>query len=185
MSVKDWHTRLAYRWERRLVRVSPPAVPGRSIRVDTWQWRLGSYAFMLLLVTAVALFGSLKAALVLAGFLALTQAYGWGWSWWHRRRPASPIGFSTLLVIIQERGAGWMQGGLTWRGGRQGRRTDNPSWFLRLHGPHRHGVLTVWSSGDATVHVGDHGQKHHYSVSSAEDVKACVDDLEAALRRIQ
>ena len=181
MSAKDWGPRLAARWERRLARQFLPAIPGRSIRIDPWHWRLGSWALMLLFVAVVALRGNFKAALVLAGFFALSVAYGW----WRRRRPASPIGPSRMLVIIQERGAGWEQGGLTWRGGRQGRHTDNPSWYLRLRAPHVDGVLTVWSSGDATVHVGDqdHGQTHHYSVSSPEDVMACVHDLEAAVSR--
>jgi hypothetical protein len=56
---------------------------------------------------------------------------------------------------------------------RQGRRTDNPSSLRRLRARHAQALLTVWSSGDATVEGGnqDHLRTRHYLISSVEDLR--------------
>jgi hypothetical protein len=179
MSADDWQTRLAARWERRLATSSLVDPPGRVIPVDTLQWRLWGYMFMLVLVVAVGVFGGLRAAVAFGAAFASIEVL----ARWLRRRQASRMGPAALLLIGMERSARWAKAGLTWEYGRENGRTENPSWWLALRGPHSSAVLTVWASGDASVDPGDQRQPtRHYSVSSAEDVNACVDVLEATVR---
>ena len=89
---------------------------------------------------------------------------------------------SALQLIARERSARWEEAGLTWDY-QAGPLTENPASWLTLRGPNADAFVKVWTSGDAEMEWGIDGDAHarHYDLTSVDDLRACVDDLEAAL----
>jgi len=89
---------------------------------------------------------------------------------------------SGLQLIVTERSTHWEAAGFTWDY-EAGPLTDNPAVWLRLRASGADAFVKVWTSGDAEMDWGTEGDTHarHYDLISVEDLRACVDDLEAAL----
>lgn len=60
---------------------------------------------------------------------------------------------------------------------------DKPASWLVLNANAALGQLTVWVSGEAQMDWGSpsDGGARHYDLASVDDLRRCVDDLEAAL----
>jgi len=89
---------------------------------------------------------------------------------------------SALQLIVTERSARWEAAGFTWDY-EAGPSTDNPAACLTLRASGADAFVKVWTSGDAEMDWGTEGDAHarHYDLISVEDLRVCVDDLEAAL----
>lgn len=89
-----------------------------------------------------------------------------------------------LQRLATERSARWTAAGLTWEY-EEGPQTENPAAWLRLRGANADAFVKVWTSGEAEMDWGPEGDAHarHYDLASVEDLRACVDDLEATMIR--
>lgn len=89
---------------------------------------------------------------------------------------------SDLHRIATERSTRWAAAGFTWDY-KAGPLSDNPAAWLTLRTASADAFLKVWTSGDAEMDWGPEGDAHarHYDLVSVENLRACVDDLEASL----
>lgn len=87
-----------------------------------------------------------------------------------------------LREVAEERSARWAGRGIVWEIV-HGPLRDKPASWLVLNANAALGQLTVWVSGEAQMDWGSpsDGGARHYDLASVDDLRRCVDDLEAAL----
>jgi len=90
---------------------------------------------------------------------------------------------TALHRIAEERSSDWARSGVRWDV-IDGPLTDKPAAWLIFNKGDEIGQLTVWVSGEAEMDWGtpEHGGARHYDCDSPDALRACVRDLESALR---
>lgn len=91
---------------------------------------------------------------------------------------------TTLRSEAHERSDRWQRAGLAWHC-EAGPITDNPAAWLTLRSASTDAFLKVWTSGDAEMdwgHSPEDAQARHYDLSSVDDLRACLDDLEGVFQ---